>query len=226
MTEIRGDGRSELTANQVIGRLEQITRASEIHGQLTDSRLAYKVNSPYWWHNLENTRHFFLGNEHDNIHSFFKVVDSLNPPVKPMTIVNFDEHIDDSPYTKDAIVNGSGLNAAWQRHAVDTERTDRRHSYNVMPDRSVFPDSEYTQEMSMEQFEAQLAQLTKIDVLSVDLDFFNSLEPGSKRWTRAVNILKACAKKSSAVMLFTSPVFSKHDQGINLSKILFEELSK
>lgn len=164
-------------------------------------------------------RYFFGGNEHEDIAYFIPILLARQPITIPLTIVNFDYHIDDSRY-----YNIVHLNAGWQRYEVDQRETTYFTSYNVQPFPEVVQDSSFTQMMTVEEYLDSMPP--GIDIVSVDFDVFNDDRPSSPRGKLLMDAIHKSIARSHSVMTFLSPIFSTHKEEQSIVRDLFRTTIK
>ena len=161
--------------------------------------------NPVWSMDESSKRLFIAANEHGDIIRFLELYRAMTHPTLPISIVNFDQHIDDREFQKpdDAF-------SSWQRHIRDKKITTVLFSYNIMAVPARRMGSDVTQVMLARDF-ITIPQPISLDVLSVDMDVYNGNLPGqTEDGDMVAQAIDNLIPRSRLVMLFLSPAFTKH----------------
>jgi hypothetical protein len=189
--------------------------SDQIHMQEDDLGYTF-IEKPLWSQDENTKRMFFVGNGHGDITGFTEVYLSMRNPQKPLNVVNFDLHVDHAMHT-----DQHDLFASWQRDFYERKYTTFQSSWNVFPSLEWVQISPIVQCIDPEGF---LEFPNKFfDIVSIDLDVFNghSLDaPESKLLMQAIEQSIDSAK---SVMVFISPMFSKHKEEEKITRLLFNK---
>lgn len=179
------------------------------------------LEEPVWSMDADTKRLFIAGNEHGDILRFIEVYRAYVRPMLPLTIVNFDKHIDDAIYQKP-----DDAYASWQRYLYEESMTKVLNSYNITAVIGHKKGSNITQLLLASDF-LQDAHRLQINVLSIDLDVYNDNLPGvTKAGDDVYRAIDITIKNSRCVMPFLSPVFTTHGYEAELMKDIFHKAIK
>ncbi len=150
----------------------------------------------------EQKRLLFYGDGHGLIFPF------LNEAVKrglvqlPLRqVLNLDYHADIATYTEHTVSH----TASWQRYGVDRGFWDRSGSYSWQPKHSTAtPRRDFTPEQFIQSVGTEQSANLEPDLLSIDIDFFNKLDPNDPKFSEYLEVLKNIIRKSKCVFVFSS----------------------
>lgn len=170
-----------------------------------------------WSMDRNTKRVFFTGNGHGDIARFIPVLQRIRALYEPITTVSFDEHKDDKVYS-----SNKDLFSSWQWYLQKVLFiTNRANSYTVQPMETVTQSSTITQQLIVEAFR-EIRERIQFDIMSVDLDILNDLMPQAfadrpevppqnvARGDLIRQTMKNTILSSKSVMVFVSPIFTKH----------------
>lgn len=170
------------------GELPSITRATRTSGPRLEQAL------------VENgDKTLFYDNGHGSIIRYLVDIEKQGKLQLPIKILNLDFHADIAPYTDEFVEH----TASWQRFGVDHDMWDRDHCYQWQPPHSNCPPmKEFTPEKFITPKSTEDLGNVDFDVLSVDLDFMQSLDtPEIKQY---LLLLRTLVKRANHVFVCSS----------------------
>lgn len=154
----------------------------------------------------EGKRLLFYGDGHGLIFPFLNEAVKRGVVQLPLRqVLNLDYHADIATYTEHTVCH----TASWQRYGVDKGFWSSSGSYNWQPKHSTaVPRRDFNPEQFIKSIGADQSAVLEPDLLSIDIDFFNNLDPKSPEFSEYLNILKDIIRKSKCIFVFSSSGFT------------------
>ncbi len=154
----------------------------------------------------KHKRAIMYGDTHGLIFPFlYRAVNAGIIQLPIHTIVNVDEHADIAPYTNSFVCHS----ASWQRYGVDNHLWQRQQSYNWQPERSTAtPNMAYSPALYIKSVGVHDVDALSPEVLSIDMDFFNNIKPGTDKFNLYIEKLKGLVKRAKCVCVFSSSAWT------------------
>jgi len=151
---------------------------------------------------VEQKRLLFYGDGHGLLFPFLnKAVKKGIVQLPLRQVLNLDFHADIATYTQHFVSH----TASWQRYGVDKGFWGNSSSYNWQPEHSTAkPRRDFTPEQFRQSVSAEQAADLALDLLSIDIDFFNDLDPKNPKFSEYLETLKQIISKSKCVFVFSS----------------------
>lgn len=196
---------SKQTTDTIVERIGSLTKYAPRQLTLGENPLIFSPTDIDDWYRLEEAhyideeRHIalFFGNSHGFIFPMLRMAKQRGLISFPLdTVLNIDAHADVANYTSLTTIH----EASWQRYGADNQLW--KNSYNWQPDTSTnLRPKRSTNAITTEGVE----HITNIiDVLSIDMDFFNGLLLDSTDYLRYKDILQKLFSQSKVVCVFSS----------------------
>lgn len=156
---------------------------------------------------VKQKRLLFYGDTHGLLFPFLNEAVKKGVVQLPLRqVLNLDFHADIATYAHHTTIHA----ASWQRYGVDRGFWNSSDSYNWQPEHSPFkPLEQFTPKQFIRSINADEASALQPDLLSVDLDFFNNLNPNDPKFSKYLETLKQLISKSKCIFVFSSSGFTK-----------------